>query len=262
MRLRGRVALVTGAGGGIGRAIARTMAAEGARVGINVHANRDGGAATLAAIREAGGDGRLLMGDITEPGTAGRLAGTLRDAFGPITVLVNNSGIGAPGSPNTAMTVALDDWDRVLAVNLRGALQMSRACLPDMLDRGGSIVNVASIRGVTAARGLAAYCASKGGLIALTQQMALEYARRGVRVNAVSPGFVESEMFAGYISRQPDPEAARAQFSGAAALGRTGRPDEIAEVVAFLASDEAAFVTGANLVADGGNLANGMREFL
>lgn len=263
MKLGGEVALVTGAGGGIGRAVALAFAAEGARVGVNVHANRDGGAATLAAIREAGGDGLVLPGDVSIPGEADAMVAALRTTFGPVGVLVNNAGIGAPGSVDTVREIDIADWDRVMAVNLRGALLAARACLADMVTAGrGAIVNIASIRGITAARGLAAYGTSKGGLIALTRQMAIDHARDGIRVNAISPGFVESEMLRGYIDRQPDPAAAQALFASAAALDHIGRPEDIAEAAVFLASEEASFVVGANLVVDGGNLANGMRPFL
>lgn len=262
-QLEGKVALVTGAGGGIGQAIAIALAREGAAVGINVMANRAGGAATLAAIEAQGGRGLVLPGDISVPGEADRLATLLADRFGPVTVLVNNSGIGSPGSTDTVLQIDLDDWDRVMAVNVRGALQCARAVLPGMIGAGGgAIVNIASIRGITAARNLAAYSSSKGAIISLTQEMALDYARQGVRVNAISPGFVESDMFKGYLDRQPDPAAARAHFAATAALDRIGRPDEIAEAVVFLASDESSFVVGANLVVDGGNMANGLRAFL
>lgn len=261
--LAGQVALVTGAGGGIGRAIAMALAREGAAVGVNVMANRAGGEATLAAIVAAGGRGLVLKGDISAPGIADALAAELADRFGATTVLVNNSGIGSPGSTDTVLDIAMDDWDRVMAVNVRGAVLCARAVLPGMIAAGGgAIINIASIRGVTAARNLAAYSTSKGAMISLTQEMALDYARNGVRVNAVSPGFVDSEMFAGYLDRQPDPAGARAHVASTAALNRIGRPEEIAEAVVFLASEEASFVVGANLLVDGGNMANGLRAFL
>lgn len=261
--LSGRTALVTGAGAGIGRAIAMALARAGAQVGINVMGNRAGGEATLAALRAAGGDGLVLQGDITLPGEAETMVLRLQQELGPVDILVNNSGIGSPASPDNALEIALEDWDRVMAVNVRGALQCAQACLPGMIAAGrGAIVNVASIRGVTAARGLAAYSASKGAVLSLTQQMALDYARSGIRINAVSPGFVESEMLKGYIDRQSDPQAAHAVMAGTAALGRIGRPEEIAEAVLFLVSDDASFITGANLVVDGGGMANGLRSFL
>ena len=148
-------------------------------------------------------------------------------------------------------------------VNVRGALLCAKAVLPGMIAAGGGvIVNIASIRGVTGARNLAAYSTSKGAMISLTQQMALDYARLGIRVNAISPGFVESEMFKNYLDRQPDPSGARTHFASTAALDRIGRPDEVAEAVVFLASAEASFVVGANLLVDGGNMANGLRAFL
>lgn len=261
--LSDKVALVTGTGAGIGRAIAIALAGAGAAVGINVMGNRAGGEATLAAIRAAGGQGEVLQGDITEPGIADELVHALEQRFGPVDILVNNAGIGSPRTADTVLDIDLDDWDRVMAVNVRGAMQCAKACLPAMIASGeGAIVNVASIRGITGARGLAAYSASKGAILSLTQQMALDYARKGVRVNAVSPGFVASEMLTGYIGRQDDPEAAHALMAGTAALNRIGRPDEIADAVLFLVSDEASFVTGANLVADGGAMANGLRSFL
>lgn len=262
-QLAGQVALVTGAGGGIGRAIAIMLAREGAAVGINVMANRSGGDETLAAVAAAGGRGRVLQGDISEAGVADALAAELAGNFGAVTVLVNNSGIGSPGSPDTVLEITPDDWDRVMAVNVRGAMLCARAVLPGMIAAGrGAIVNIASIRGVAAARNLAAYSAAKGAMISLTQEMALDYARHGVRVNAVSPGFVESEMFKSYLDRQPDPVGARDHFASTAALNRIGRPEEVAEAVVFLASDEASFIVGANLLVDGGNMANGLRAFL
>jgi NAD(P)-dependent dehydrogenase (short-subunit alcohol dehydrogenase family) len=224
--------------------------------------NRKGGEETLASIEASGGRGLVLQGDISEAGVADDLAAQLTATFGTISTLVNNSGIGSP-SPDRVLEITLEDWDRVMAVNVRGALLCARAVLPGMISAGsGAIVNIASIRGVTAARNLAAYSSSKGAIISLTQEMALDYARHGIRVNAISPGFVESEMFKGYLERQPDPAAARAHFSATAALNRIGRPEEVAEAVVFLASDEASFVVGANLVVDGGNMANGLRAFL
>lgn len=262
-QLSGKVAFVTGAGGGIGRAIAIALAREGAAVGINVMSNRAGGEDTLAAIVAAGGKGMVLRGDISEPGIADGLVAALSAELGPVTVLVNNSGIGSPNSIDTVLDIDLDDWDRVMAVNVRGTVLCARAVLRGMIAAsGGAIINIASIRGVTAARNLAAYCSSKGAIVSLTQEMALDYARQGVRVNAISPGFVESEMFKGYLDRQPDPTSARARFASTAALNRIGRPEEVAEAVVFLASDEASFVVGANLLVDGGNMANGLRAFL
>lgn len=261
--LSGKVALVTGAGAGIGRAVALALANAGAAVGVNVMANRAGGEETLAQIAASGGSGCLLPGDITLPGIADELVRQLASRFGPVDILVNNSGIGAPASADTVLDISIEDWDRVMTVNIRGAMQCARACLPAMIAKGsGAIVNVASIRGITAARGLAAYSSSKGAILSLTQQMALDYARQGIRVNAVSPGFVETEMLKGYIGRQDDPRAAHDLMAGTAALDRIGQPQEIAAAVLFLASDEASFVTGANLVADGGTMANGLRSFL
>ncbi len=261
--LSGQVALVTGAGAGIGRATALALAREGAAVGINVMANRDGGEQTLARIEAAGGRGMVLQGDISESGVAESFATDLAERFGAVTVLVNNSGIGSPRSRDTILDIDINDWDRVMAVNVRGALLCARAVLPGMIAGGsGAIVNIASIRGVTGARSLAAYSTSKGAMISLTQQMALDYAHHGIRVNAVSPGFVESEMFKGYLDSQPDPSSARTHFASTAALNRIGRPEEVAEAVVFLASAEASFVVGANLLVDGGNMANGLRAFL
>jgi NAD(P)-dependent dehydrogenase (short-subunit alcohol dehydrogenase family) len=178
-------------------------------------------------------------------------------------VLVNNSGIGTAVSPDRVADIAEQDWDRVLEVNLKGVMLACQAVLPGMMRRGrGAIVNIASIRGLLGNPNLASYCASKGGEVLLTRSLALDYARYGVRVNCLCPGFVGSEMLAGYIARQKDPEAARKAFAAMAPMNRIGAPEEIAAAALFLASDASSFVTGAVLPVDGGYTACGARDIL
>ena len=263
-RLGGKVALITGAGSGIGRAIAVTFAREGARVGVNYCSNRAGAEETLAQVREAGGDGMALRADIAEAAQVREMVSALHGRFGRIDVLVNNSGIGTQDSPDRVHEILESDWDRVLAVNLKGAMLASQAVLPIMMDqdRGGAIIVISSIRGLLGNPSLASYCASKGGEVLLARQMAVEYAPRGVRVNCICPGFVLTEMLQGYIDRQADPEAARRAFAAMAPMNRVGKPEEIALAALFLASDAASFVTGVALPVDGGYTAFGARDIL
>ncbi|MBN1834674.1 MAG: SDR family oxidoreductase [Spirochaetales bacterium] len=263
-RLADRVALVTGAGSGIGRAIAVSFAREGARVGINYCHNREGAEATLGQVRAAGAEGLLLRADVAESSQVRDMVTALHGRFGRIDVLVNNSGIGTQESPDRVHEILESDWDRVLAVNLKGAMLASQAVLPIMMaqEEGGSIVVISSIRGLLGNPSLASYCASKGGEVLLSRQMAVEYAPHGVRVNCICPGFVLSEMLQGYIGRQADPAAARKAFAAMAPMNRVGEPEEIAAVAVFLASEEASFITGVALPVDGGYTAYGGRDIL
>jgi dihydroanticapsin dehydrogenase len=262
-RLADKVALVTGAGSGIGRAIAAAFAREGAFVGVNYLHNDRGAADTLERLRAEGGEGALLRADVADGAQVAAMVRELESLRQRVDVLVNNSGIGTSSSPDRVADISEADWNRVLDVNLKAVMLTCRAVLPGMIRRkAGAIVNISSIRGLVGNPNLASYCASKGGEVLLTRSLALDYARYGVRVNCICPGFVGSEMLEGYIARQENPEAARKAFSSMAPLNRIGRPEEIAAAAVFLASEASSFITGAALPVDGGYTATGARDIL
>ena len=233
-------ALVTGGSRGIGAAIARSLANEGWPVGINYRSDSDAAEAVVEEITSAGGRAVALQGDIAEPETADKLFKALEDEFGPVLILVNNAGVRADGlSPQ----IDDDDWQKVIDTNLSAAFRLTRRALRPMLKaRYGRVVNIASIVGQRANPGQANYAASKAGLVAMTKTVAAEVARRGVTVNAVAPGLIETDMTEGIGENLLEHVPAR----------RPGTPDEVAECVRFLASDGAAYVTGVCLTVDGG----------
>jgi 3-oxoacyl-[acyl-carrier protein] reductase len=232
-------ALVTGASKGIGAAIARALAADGWNVGIGYRSDEAGARATLEAIEAAGGHGALLAGDVSN-GTGEDLVARCEAELGPVLALVNNAGVRADG-----LALQLDDdaWDRVIGTNLTAAFRLTRSAMRGMIRaRYGRIVNVASVVGPRANAGQSNYAAAKAGLIGMTKTVAAEVARRGVTVNAVAPGFIETEMTADVPREVVEAVPAR----------RPGTPEEVAAAVRFLASDEAAYVTGTTLFVDGG----------
>jgi NAD(P)-dependent dehydrogenase (short-subunit alcohol dehydrogenase family) len=250
-RLDGRVAVVTGAGQGIGEAIARRFAEEGAAV---VAANRsvDKGEHVAGAIRAAGGEALFVATDVTREAEVERLVARTLAAFGRIDVLCNNAGVGILRS---VVDSTMQEYDYVMDVNVRGVFLCCKHAIPVMLGHGpGAIVNLASVASFVGFREDAAYCASKGAVLMLTRQLSLDYARQGIRVNAVCPGFIETPELRHYVEQQADPAAALAEVVGLHPIGRIGEPAEVAAVAAFLASDDAAFVTGAAVAVDGGLL--------
>ncbi len=236
-----RCALVTGASRGIGAAIARALAGDGWMVGVNYRSDPAPAEAVVEAIQRDGGRATAVAGDVSDPHAPDELFGQLEEAFGtPVLALVNNAGVNRD---ELAPSLSDEEWTTVLDTNLTAAFRLTRRALRGMLRaRAGRIVNISSIAGLRANPGQANYAAAKAGLLAFTKTVAVEVARRGITVNAVAPGLIDTEMTAGVSE----------ELLAAVPARRIGTPEEVAACVRFLASEQASYVTGAVLTVDGG----------
>jgi len=248
LELESRIAIVTGGGSGIGRAISRLYAAEGAKVVIgDIKAD---GEVTVEDIRKHGDDAIFVRTDVRDPSQVRRLLDVAVEKYGGIDIVCNNAGIELV---RRLVDTTEEEWDMVINTNLRSSFLVSKYALPRMIRKGkGVIINIASQLGLVGFENLTVYCASKGGLILLTKAMALEYAKHGIRVNCICPGAIDTPMLEREVKLMEDPDEARRMFVSKHPLGRLGTPEEIAQAALFLASDRASFITGESLVVDGG----------
>jgi NAD(P)-dependent dehydrogenase (short-subunit alcohol dehydrogenase family) len=246
-RFAGRVALVTGGSRGIGLATVELLAREGAQV---LFCGRDEPAGRDAAAQLVGLPVAFAAGDVGDEDDVRRIVATCVERFGPPGVLVNNAGVNANYD---ATTMTVDEWERFFAVDLKSSWLTAKHVLPHMVEAGGgAIVNVSSIHGFATLEGFFPYAAAKSGLVGLTRSLALDYGPHGVRVNVVCPGFARTRLVQESIDRNADRAAAEAQMVAGVALGRIAEPAEVASAIAFLASDDASYVSGASLLVDGG----------
>ena len=247
MKLENKVAIITGSTRGIGRATAKLFAAEGAKV-VVVGTNAELGENCVAEIKTDGGEAVFCKTDGTSEESLSALVKVALDTYGRIDILVNNAGVG--GSTANMNDITMDEWDKVLATNLTAPFMLCKNVIPIMEEQGsGAIVNIASMASTGAGRGGLAYTSAKHGLLGLTRQMSLDHGRTGVRINAVLPGPIETDMIARVLAIPQHPVCMKIKMSPAA---RAGRPEEVAQAVVFLASDDASFIHGAALAVDGG----------
>jgi len=247
MRFEQKVVVVTGAGHGIGRASALRFAREGGQV-VVVDVNGDSAAETVGLIVEGGGAAHALAVDVSDERAVDGLGAEVAAHHGRVDVLHNNAGRLRAGS---VTELAVEEWDRTFAVNVRSMFLVSRALIPLMRPRGGAIVNTASTSGLVGEMGIPAYNSSKGAVVNLTRQLAADYTREGIRVNCVCPGWIPTGFNDPVLEGLTDEEV-EAMVVATVPMGRQGTPEEIAAAVAFLASDDATYVTGHALVVDGG----------
>jgi NAD(P)-dependent dehydrogenase (short-subunit alcohol dehydrogenase family) len=248
-RLQNKIALITGAGTGIGRAIALAFASEGARVGLV------GRRKTLleAVAHEIGDNSVAIQADVSSRADIDRALAETASHFGGLNTLVNNAGVLHIG---TAEQITEEQWDETFNINVRGLWQLSTAALPYLRKAdGGSIINIASVLGINGARNRAAYAASKGAVVLLTKCMAIDHGHEHIRVNAICPGFIETELTEAVFRQASDPQAVRRERIAVHPIGRLGQPEDVAGLAVYLASDESAWMTGATLPVDGGYLA-------
>lgn len=249
-RLRGKVALVTGGSKGIGKSASVLMAREGARVAVT-DVDDDAGKEAVAEIRNAGGEAEYWRLDVSKESEVKRVFGEVEKKFGPITALVSNAGIGGASKPPHELSE--EEWDAVQAVNVKGVFFCTKYAVPQMKKAGGgSIIYMSSIYGLVGAPDAPPYHASKGAVTLMAKTDAQFYAPDKIRVNSVHPGFIWTYMVEQHLKSMPDPDAAKQYLVGLHPLGHLGEPDDIGWACVYLASDESKFVTGSELVVDGG----------
>lgn len=252
MRLEGKVALITGAASGLGRAIAVRFAEEGATVAI-MGRRENLLEKLISEIISHSGDGLVVSGDVSKPEECSKVAEKVFKAYGALHILVNNAGIIRRIK---CADTSDDDWWALINTNLAGPFFMCRACIPYMLrSRGGSILNIASAVGVVGNRSMSAYCASKSGLITFTKSIALDYGKKGIRANTICPAFIETDLNREHLNELRKDEKKWKRVMDAHPIGRLGTPEDVANAALFLVSDEASWITGIDLPVDGGYLA-------
>jgi NAD(P)-dependent dehydrogenase (short-subunit alcohol dehydrogenase family) len=249
MRLADKVAIITGAGSGIGRATAILFAQEGAKV-VVVDYVPEGGQETVEMIKRNGGEAIFVETDVSKAAAVEKMVQTTIDTYGKIDILFNNAAVTIPAS---VVDATEEVWDKTMEVDLKGVFLPSKYAIPHMIKGGGgSVINTASMCGLVASTNQAPYSAAKGGVIALTRQMAIDYATHNIRVNSICPSEVRTPMFLGFINLAPDPEKKMQELIARIPLGRVAEPEEIARAALFLASDESSYITGVTLPVDGG----------
>jgi NAD(P)-dependent dehydrogenase (short-subunit alcohol dehydrogenase family) len=247
--LRDCVALVTGAGSGIGRAIAILFACEAAKVVVADLSEGDG-KDTVELVKKDGGEAIFVQGDVSKSASVKRMVEVTVEKYGKLNILVNNAGVESTGS---VVDATEENWDKVIDINLKGTFLCSKYCTPRIIESGGgAIINIASVLGLIGSKGEAVYCASKGGMISLTRAMALDFASQNVRVNCICPGSVLTPTFKRVMIASGGYDAAFARNLAKIPLGRVAKPEEIAQAALFLASEKSSYITGAALVVDGG----------